>query len=104
MKKIRYYVPVLILTLILVYACSKRYTDIVPAGSISPGVLANKNGVGGLLVGAYAMLDGISGAGNANGPWANAASNWVYGSVVGDDARKGSDPGDQPAITPLENW
>jgi len=106
MKKFRYKysLPMLISTLVLVYACSKNFTDIVPAGSISPSVLANKNGVSGLLVGAYAMLDGSSGAGNSNGNWANASSNWVYGSVIGDDARKGSDPGDQPAITPLENW
>ncbi|MCW3116079.1 MAG: RagB/SusD protein, partial [Chitinophagaceae bacterium] len=43
-------------------------------------------------------------AGQNNGPWATAASNWVYGSVAGADAHKGSDPGDQNLITPIETW
>ena len=45
-----------------------------------------------------------SNAGTGNGPWATSSSNWVYESVAGGDAHKGSDPGDQNLITPIEQW
>jgi len=31
-------------------------------------------------------------------------NNWIYGSIAGGDANKGSDPGDQPAIIPLQAY
>ncbi len=90
---------------ILGIACKKSFLEIVPPGSLDAGTIATKAGVEGLLVGAYSLLDGVgSNVGGADGPWATAASNWVYGSVAGGDAHKGSDPGDQNLITPIETW
>jgi hypothetical protein len=92
-------------SLVLVLACNKKYLDIPSTGSLSPELLANKIGVNGVLIGAYSLLDGEgSRAGTGNGPWATSSSNWVYGSVPGGDAHKGSDPGDQNLITPIEQW
>lgn len=88
----------------VIFGCSKSFLNINPPATLLPGVIANKAGVEGLLVGAYSLLDGEGGAGGSHGPWANAASNWVYGSVAGGDAHKGSDPGDQNLITPIETW
>jgi len=88
----------------ITWACSKSFTDITPSGALSQSVIATKAGVEGLLVGAYSLLDGVGGAGGDNGPWASAGSNWVYGSCAGGDAHKGSDPGDQNLITPIESW
>jgi len=88
----------------ITWACSKSFTTITPTGYLSTGVIATKAGVEGLLVGAYSLLDGVGGAGGDNGPWASAGSNWVYGSCAGADAHKGSDPGDQNLITPIESW
>lgn len=85
-------------------ACSKSFLEISPSGSLQPETVATKAGVQALLVGAYSLLDGVGGAGTALGPWVSAASNWVYGSVGGGDAHKGSDPGDQNLITPIETW
>lgn len=88
-------------TITLFYACSKKFLDKAPLGSLDEATLATKAGVEGLLIGAYSMLDGHGGAG---GGWQASASNWVYGGVASDDAYKGSDPGDQPDIVPIETY
>jgi hypothetical protein len=107
MKKynFKHIMPVVLSFLVVLYACDKSYLEVPAAGALSQSVLANKIGVEALLVGAYSLLDGQgSSAGTGNGPWATSSSNWVYGSVAGGDAHKGSDPGDQNLITPIEQW
>ena len=107
MKKynFKHIMPVVLSFLVILYACDKSYLEVPAAGALSQDVLANKIGVEALLVGAYSLLDGEgSSAGTNNGPWATSSSNWVYGSVAGGDAHKGSDPGDQNLITPIEQW
>jgi hypothetical protein len=107
MKKynFKHIMPVVLSFLVILYACDKSYLEVPASGALSQDVLANKVGVEALLVGAYSLLDGEgSSAGTNNGPWATSSSNWVYGSVAGGDAHKGSDPGDQNLITPIEQW
>jgi hypothetical protein len=107
MKKynFKHIIPVALSSLVILYACNKSYLEVPAAGALSQATLANKVGVEALLVGAYSLLDGEgSSAGTGNGPWATSSSNWVYGSVAGGDAHKGSDPGDQNLITPIEQW
>lgn len=107
MKKNNYriLIPLFSALLILSYACKKSFLEVPASGTISPDLVANKIGVNGLLIGAYSLLDGEgSKAGNNNGPWATSSSNWVYGSVAGGDAHKGSDAGDQNLITSIETW
>ena len=92
---------------IIGYACKKSFLDKAPLGSLDPTALANKNGVNGLLIGAYSLMDGVGGINTIygpSGPWASAASNWIYGSVAGTEAHKGSSLGDQPEITPIETF
>lgn len=74
----------------IVYACKKSFLDIKPLGSLNPGVLANKTGVDGLLIGAYHILGGSTN-------WGSAPSNWSFGSMAADEAYKGSTPSDQSA-------
>lgn len=93
---------------LFVYACDTGEFLNAPAkGALSEDVLANEQGVQTLLVGAYGALDGQGGGdglawhladGNA---WEAAADNWIYGSVAGGDAHKGSNAGDQNAINPI---
>ncbi len=107
MKKynFKHIMPLVLSFVVILYACNKNYLDVPAAGALSQDVLANKVGVEALLVGAYSLLDGEgSNAGTGNGPWATSSSNWVYGSIPGGDAHKGSDPGDQNLITPIEQW
>ncbi len=104
MKKNKYKFFIAISLCLLAFACKKTFLDTPLLGALNPGLLANKAGVNGVLIGAYSLLDGEGGAGGGNGPWATSSSNWVYGSIPGGDAHKGSDPGDQNLITPIETW
>lgn len=100
MKKRKYIYALLSgLALLLIFeACKKSYLDVAPAGSLNSSNLANKVGVEGLLIGAYAKLGGSQN-------WGSAPSNWVFGSVIADEAYKGSTPDDQGiGINPLETW
>jgi len=100
--------------LILGYACKKSFLDVPSYGTLSQATLATKAGVEGLLIGAYSMLDGTGAIGTPGGTpgltdptggiWEVSADNWIYGSVAGGDDHKGSDPGDQPDIVPIQNY
>jgi len=81
-------------TSLMYYSCTE-FLDITPKGSLSEPVLANKQGVRGLLNGAYGALDGAVIGGN---PYRSSPDNWVYGSVAGGDAHKGSTAYDQSQI------
>ncbi len=72
-------------------ACDKSYLDRQPLG-LEESAIANKKGVENLLIGAYSMLDGI---GSPKSGFGSSGSNWIYGSVCGTEAYKGSDAGDQ---------
>jgi len=93
--------PLFIGALVLVYACGKNFLDKPPIGVLSQEVLENYAGVQGLLIGAYAGLDG---QGLNNSGWGSAADNWVYGSVAADDAYKGSTTDDQSDIILIFQW
>jgi hypothetical protein len=84
----------------IIVSCGKSFLEQKPLGALDENVLANKAGVEGLLIGAYSLLDGYGAGGN----WDASGSNWVYGGVVGGDAHKGSDAGDQGDIVPMEQY
>ncbi|RFS22741.1 RagB/SusD family nutrient uptake outer membrane protein [Chitinophaga silvatica] len=103
MKTLRYSGIILCAALITSAACKKSFLDRAPQGLLTEEIVANKDGVNYLLVGAYAALDG-QGNGAALGggnPWEAAPTNWIYGSVVGGDAHKGSNAGDQEPINEI---
>jgi len=82
--------------------CGEDFLNAPPQGSLDEVTLANESGVEATLIGAYRVLGGYtSGVGGA---WGSAASNWTFGSVVADDAYKGSENTDQPAIEDLEYY
>jgi tetratricopeptide (TPR) repeat protein len=113
MKKYKYVVlaEVLLLTLCLLPACQDEFLDKPPYGALDDNALANRSGVEALLIGAYAALDGqqtVNGgvqdlAGNGT-PWDASPTNWVYGSVAGGEAHKGSNGSDQPAINSIATF
>lgn len=97
---------VLVLTGQSFYSCKKALQQ-PPLGSVSEELVANKNGVNSLLIGAYGALYGMQGANQSLGggeAWQGSPSNWVFGSIAGGDASKGSDGSDQPAIDPIANF
>lgn len=88
---------------LLISGCSKTFLEQPPLGELTEDQLSNKVGVMSLLTGTYSALaasrddDGLGGG----GPWESSPDNWIYGSVAGGDAHKGSDGGDQPAINQI---
>ena len=103
MKKI-----ILSITLFLTFgviSCKDTFLNVTPLGVLSEATLANRDGVGLLLTGAYSMMDGVqTNVGSAFADWQGSSDNWVYGSVTSDDAYKGSNAGDQPEITVIETF
>lgn len=89
-------------------ACQKSL-EIPAQGALSDEVLATRAGVDALLTGAYAALDGQYNNGSAlnlagGNAWEASPSNWVYGSIAGGEAHKGSDGSDQPAVDAIAKF
>jgi len=85
------------------YACSEEFLDVPPQGALDAGTLANEAGVDAALISAYSMLDGWAESwGSISSPWPASGSNWIWGSVLSDDAHKGSEAGDQGETEELE--
>ena len=85
------------------FSCQGSFFDLKPQGRASIEQLTTKNGVNALLIGAYSLLDGV-GAGNTGRQ--STISNYVFGGISSDDAVKGTDAGDQPEQSFIEqyNW
>ena len=92
----------IILVFVMTNACKESFLEITPNGALDEAVLGNAEGVDALLIGAYAMVDGVT-AGIGDG-WSSTSSGWVFGSIRGMEANKGTDSGDQPAINPLQTY
>src|SRR4051812_34731691 len=105
MKKVSRH-PLLLGSLLAVLALGVMYgckdflsSSSAPQGTLDETTLANRAGVEGSLIAAYRDLDCTT-ATSSN--WGCAASDWVWGSVPSDDAYKGSEASDQPAINDIE--
>lgn len=107
MKRIFSRQPLLVGTALLcsaltLYGCKDFLTEAAtPQGTLDQGTLANKAGVEGTLIAAYRALDWTTGVGGTQG---SAASNWIWGSVVSDDAYKGSESTDATGINDVEAY
>ena len=102
MKKILRYITILLVGISLfIVSCNDEFLEGTPFGTLNESVLGNVDGLDGLLVAAYAELDGW--AGWATGPvWDAVGTNWLMADVTSDDAYKGTDAGDQPPMNPVE--
>lgn len=86
--------------ILLIGSCKEDFLTVKPAGSLDENILADDPGIEAMLIGCYACLDGQGGPGG----WGSATTNWVYGSIRGMEANKGSDAGDQPFINPIQTF
>ncbi len=100
MKRIKNIWIAILLVLGITGACKSDFLEIPPKGSLDQSLLATEKGINALLIGAYSLLDGVS----SSYGWEAASSNWVYGSIRGMEANKGTDSGDQPDINPLQTF
>ena len=103
-------IPVVILAVCVFFSCSKSFLERQPQGALKISDVSTAAGIRLVLIGAYGALDGQQttngtvqslGAGNA---WACSPDNWLWGSVAGLDAHKGSDAGDQAAMVPIATF
>ena len=86
----------------VIYSCNKSALNQPPLGNIQQTDMENKAGVQSLLIGTYAVLDGY---GTTAGliDYGRATSNWLFGSICGSEAYKGSDISDQEtSMNPIE--
>ena len=95
MKKILLIVSTITLLSFNITSCSKKL-EVSPQGSIDAVALSNETGVDLLVTSAYASL--------TEPGWGGSPSNWIFGSIYGGDANKGTDPGDQPNMNDFEMY
>ena len=95
---------------VLLGSCGKSFLKRTPQSSLEESALTNKRGVNNLLIGVYGALDGqdfkdgdMTNLSGGSG-YAVSPDNWIYGSVCGGDAHKGSDPGDAPAVLQIATF
>lgn len=93
----------MILTGLWLASCSDSFLNIPAKGNLSTAQLLNQSGVEALLIGAYSALK-ANGPSDGPGSWSGNATNWVYGSVCGQETFKGSNSGDQSDINPLSTF
>ena len=109
MKLFRY-ILIIFLPVFIFLSCKKSFLERLPQGALKVSDVTTAKGINDLLIGAYGALDGqqnINGSVNSLGggnAWANAPSNWLWGSVAGAEAHKGSDAGDQAAMVPVATF
>jgi hypothetical protein len=80
------------------YSCSDSFLEQPQKGSLGDSQAASLKGAEQSLIATYAALKG-----NAGG-WEGSNTGWVYGSIVGGEAHKGSDAGDQADINPIASF
>ena len=87
---------------IVLGGCTDEFFAAPPKGQANEEILKNKAGIEKLLLGAYAVVDGVNGSTGSG--WASADMNWVWGGVASDDAYKGTVSGDQNPINDIEGF
>jgi hypothetical protein len=101
--KRKYIILILILAMIGTWdSCKKSFLTVAPTGSLDQELLQSSKGLDALLIGTYSMIDGVSSQFGSG--WETTASNWVFGSIRGMEANKGTDGGDQSDINPLQTF
>ncbi|PZV84506.1 putative outer membrane starch-binding protein [Algoriphagus aquaeductus] len=78
-------------------SCSDEFLEIPPVGQLSENQLSSLAGLDASLIAAYSQ---VNGRGNRLG----SPSNWVWGSIRGGEANKGTDPGDFTTINPIQRF
>lgn len=83
--------------ILLMYSCDDSFLEVPVTGQLDKNVLAGKLGIEASLIAVYAQVNGR--ANRMASP-----SNWVWGSIRGGEATKGTDPGDFSDINPIQRF
>ena len=79
------------------YSCKEDFLTVLPTGAIAKSQLTTKKGLEGALIATYGQISGY-------GTRMVHPNNWVWGSIRGGDANKGTDPGDFSDINPIQRF
>jgi hypothetical protein len=85
-------------------SCSDSFFDNPPPGAYNEAALSNSKGVEGQLIATYSMLDGSYFQNWDNNYFVQngGAANWVWGSIRGGEAYKGTEPSDGVDLNSIE--
>jgi len=83
--------------ILLLYSCKDNFLDVDVTGQLDKNILAGKLGLDASIIAAYSQVNG-------RGTRMASPSNWVWGSIRGGDANKGTDPGDYSTINPVQRY
>lgn len=87
----------LVMVVLTIVACEDKFLEVAPTASLTDVELTTTPGLEGTLIGAYSMLLGRSG-------FYSDATNWFWGSVMGGDANKGTNAGDQSQVNEIQAY
>ena len=82
---------------ICVISCKDDFLEVTPTASITNAQLTSKAGLEGSLIGGYAMLHG-------RGDFYAGSTNWLWGSILGAEANKGTNSGDQAQVNEIQAY
>lgn len=100
MKKLIILTLVSIVFWFSIFSCTEDFLTKKPLGTTSENVFTTEKGVNALIIGIYGIISGVS----PGADWGASIQNWVYGSVMSDDAYKGSEFTDQVPLNSIERW
>lgn len=83
---------------LLLSACKEDFLEVTPTASLTEEVLSSKKGLDGLLIGCYSVLTG------RDQLFYSGFGNWVHGSILGGEANKGTDEGDQAVVNEVQRF
>jgi starch-binding outer membrane protein, SusD/RagB family len=79
-------------------SCKEDFLEVSPTASITNAQLTSKNGLEGMLIGGYSMLSG------RGQDFYAGSTNWFWGSVLGGEANKGTNSGDQAQVNEIQAY
>ena len=79
------------------FACKDSFLEVAPTGQLANAQLTTSKGIEAALISVYSQVSG-------RGRRMVHPINWVWGSVRGGDANKGTDPGDFSDINPIQRF
>lgn len=97
MRKVNKLVLTAVAGLVLLYSCKDSFLDVPVTGQLNQSILSGQLGLDASLLAVYSQVNG-------RGNRMASPSNWVWGSIRGADANKGTDPGDYSTINPVQRY
>lgn len=94
--RLRFYIGISLVAAIMFIACKDSFLEQDTIGVLTEQDAQSAKGARQFLTASYAALKGIN--------WEGGGSNWVFGSISGGDANKGSDAGDQADVNPIQQF